>query len=77
MALLPSGKMLHVDEKVVVSVPLVYGDEYYLACGFGEKGGGVRCGYGAFRPARIYVWHLCTGRIERDRSLSGNEVQGR
>lgn len=37
MALLPSGKMLHVDEKVVVSVPLVYGDEYYLACGFGEK----------------------------------------
>lgn len=37
MALLPSGKILHVDEKVVVSVPLVYGDEYYLACGFGGK----------------------------------------
>ena len=37
MALLPSGKILHIDEKVVVSVPLVYGDEYYLACGFGEK----------------------------------------
>ena len=27
MALLPSGKILHIDEKVVVSVPLVYGDE--------------------------------------------------
>ncbi len=37
MALLPSGKILHIDEKVVVSVPLVYGDEYYLACGFGES----------------------------------------
>ncbi len=36
MALLPSGKILHIDEQVVVSVPLVYGDEYYLACGFGE-----------------------------------------
>ena len=36
MALLPSGKILHIDEEVVVSVPLVYGDEYYLACGFGE-----------------------------------------
>lgn len=36
MALLPSGRILHVDEKVVVSVPLVYGDEYYLACGFGD-----------------------------------------
>lgn len=37
MALLPSGKILHIDEKVVVTVPLVYGNEYYLACGFGEK----------------------------------------
>lgn len=37
MALLPSGKILHIDEKVVVTVPLVYGNEYYLACGFGDK----------------------------------------
>lgn len=37
MALLPSGKILHIDEKVIVTVPLVYGNEYYLACGFGEK----------------------------------------
>ena len=37
MALLPSGKILHIDEKIVVTVPLVYGNEYYLACGFGEK----------------------------------------
>ena len=36
MALLPSGKILHIDEKVVITIPLVYGDEYYLACGFGE-----------------------------------------
>ena len=37
MALLPSGKILHIDEKVVVTIPLVYGNEYYLACNFGEK----------------------------------------
>ena len=37
MALLPSGKILHIDEKVVVIIPLVYGNEYYLACNFGEK----------------------------------------
>lgn len=37
MALLPSGKILHIDEKVTVTIPLVYGDEYYLACGFSEK----------------------------------------
>lgn len=30
-------KILHIDEKVVVTVPLVYGNEYYLACGFGDK----------------------------------------
>lgn len=36
MALLPSGKILHIDEKALVSIPLVYGDEYYLACGCGE-----------------------------------------
>ena len=37
VALLPSGKILHVDEKVVVTIPLVYGNEYYLACGFGDR----------------------------------------
>lgn len=37
MALLPSGKILHIDENVVVTVPLVYGEVYYLACGFGEN----------------------------------------
>ena len=36
MALLPSGKILHIDEKVVIPIPLVYGEEYYLACGIGE-----------------------------------------
>ena len=36
MALLPSGRILHVDEKVVIPIPLVYGEEYYLACGIGE-----------------------------------------
>lgn len=36
MALMPSGKILHIDEDVVVTVPILYGNEYYLACGFGE-----------------------------------------
>lgn len=35
MALLPSGKVLHIDEKVVVPIPMLYGEEYFLACGFG------------------------------------------
>lgn len=37
MALMPSGRILHVDEHVVVSIPILYGNSYYLGCGFGES----------------------------------------
>lgn len=32
MALMPSGELLHVDENVVVDIPILYGKEYYLGC---------------------------------------------
>ena len=32
MALMPSGDLLHVDEDVVVNIPILYGKEYYLGC---------------------------------------------
>lgn len=34
-ALLPSGKMIQVDEPVSVTVPILYGSEYYLTVGEG------------------------------------------
>ena len=37
MALMPSGKILHIDENVVVDIPILYGKEYYLGCKLGEK----------------------------------------
>lgn len=36
MALLPSGKVLHMDETVGIPVPMLYGDEYFLTVGFGD-----------------------------------------
>ena len=37
MALMPSGKILHVDENVVVDIPILYGKEYYLGCKQSDK----------------------------------------
>jgi hypothetical protein len=37
MALMPSGDLLHVDENVVVDIPILYGKEYYLGCKQGSK----------------------------------------
>lgn len=37
MALMPSGELLHVDENVVVDIPILYGKEYYLGCKQGDK----------------------------------------
>jgi len=36
MALLPSGRIIHADEPVVVSIPMLYGNVYYLTIAFGE-----------------------------------------
>lgn len=37
MAMMPSGRILHVDERVVVDIPILYGNEYYLGCGLSER----------------------------------------
>lgn len=37
MALLPSGKILNVDESAVIKVPLLYGDVYYLTVGMVDE----------------------------------------
>ena len=37
-ALLPSGRIIDADEQAIVTIPLLYGHEYYLTVGFGEGG---------------------------------------
>lgn len=37
MALMPSGKVLHIDEEIVVDIPILYGKEYYLGCKSGDN----------------------------------------
>ena len=36
MALLPSGKIVNADEDIQVSIPMLFGDKYYLTVGFSE-----------------------------------------
>lgn len=36
-ALLPSGRIIQVDEAVSISIPFLYGDVYYLAVGIGKE----------------------------------------
>ena len=36
MAVLPSGRIIDADEPVTVPIPMLYGNEYYLAIGIGE-----------------------------------------
>lgn len=35
-AILPSGRIIQVDEPVSIAIPLLYGSTYYLTVGFGE-----------------------------------------
>ncbi len=37
MALLPSGKVIDVDEAVRIVIPMLYGSEYYLTVSFGQE----------------------------------------
>lgn len=37
MALLPSGRIIDADEQAVVTIPMLYGSQYYLTVGFGEE----------------------------------------
>lgn len=37
LAVLPSGRLIDVDEPVSIAIPMLYGSEYYLSVGFGES----------------------------------------
>ena len=37
MALLPSGRIAHVEENVQLPIPMLFGDKYYLTVGFDES----------------------------------------
>lgn len=37
LAVLPSGRLIDVDESVSVAIPMLYGNEYYLAVGIGQS----------------------------------------
>ncbi len=37
VALMPTGNVMHIDERVDMEVPMLLGDTYYLACGEGDK----------------------------------------
>ena len=36
LAVLPSGRIIDADEPVTIAIPMLYGNEYYLAVGIGE-----------------------------------------
>ena len=36
MALLPSGRVIDADEDIEVTIPMLFGDKYYLTVGFGD-----------------------------------------
>lgn len=37
MAMLPSGRIIDADELAVVTIPMLYGNQYYLTVGFSEE----------------------------------------
>jgi len=38
LAVLPSGNIIDTDESVVVTIPILYGNEYFLTIGLGDGG---------------------------------------
>ena len=67
-ALLPSGKMIQVDEPVSVSVPILYGSEYYLTVGIGN-------GQTAFEKEGVpYVRPQYSYAIMTEEEVTANDV---
>jgi hypothetical protein len=57
-ALLPSGKIIQVDEPVSISVPMLYGNVYYLTVGFGTgQSTFEKEGVPYIRPQYAYAIH--------------------
>lgn len=58
MALLPSGRIAHVEENVQVTVPMLFGDRYYLTVGFDDTATTFeREGVPYTRPHYAYAIH--------------------
>ena len=58
MALLPSGKIIDADEMAVVTIPMLYGTQYYLTVGFGEEETEFeKDGVAYIRPQYVYQIH--------------------
>ena len=56
MALLPSGRIVNADEDVLVTIPMLFGDRYYLTVGFGdEKTEFEKEGVPFVRPHYVYA----------------------
>ena len=67
MALLPSGKIIDVDEMAVVTIPMLYGSQYYLTVGFGEEQTEFeKDGVGYVRPQYIYQINTMEEMEEKD-----------
>ena len=58
MALLPSGRIIHADEDLLVPIPMLFGDRYYLTVGFSdEKTEFERKGVPMVRPRYAFAIH--------------------
>lgn len=58
-ALLPGGDIVDADESVAVTIPMLYGDTYYLAVGLGDEVIDFECkGVSLTHPT--YTYSICT-----------------
>ena len=57
-AILASGRILSIDEEVVLQIPMLYGNEYYLTAAFGEGQKAYEVeGVGYTRPQYAFAFH--------------------
>ena len=67
MALLPSGKIIDADEMAVVTIPMLYGSQYYLTVGIGEeKTEFEKDGVAYVRPQYVYQINTLEELEEKD-----------
>ena len=67
-ALLPSGKIIQVDEPVSIPIPILYGNDYYLTVGFGT-------GQATFEKEGVpYVRPQYTYAIQTMEEVTSNDV---
>ena len=60
-AILASGRILSIDEEVVLQIPMLYGSEYYLTASIGEGRKEYEVeGVGYTRPQYVFAFHPLT-----------------